>query len=78
MAQVARNLTDALDGFQLGQRFLICDRDTKFSTTIKSTLLRAGVELIRMPYKVPNWNAYAERFIRSLREECIDRMVLFG
>ncbi len=78
MAQVARNLTDAVDGFLLDRRFLICDRDAKFSRRFKTILETAGVELVRTPYQAPNCNAYAERFIRSLREECLDRMILFG
>jgi transposase InsO family protein len=78
MAQVARNLTDAVDGFLLDRRFLICDRDAKFSKRFKTILETAGVELVRTPYQAPNCNAYAERFIRSLRDECLDRMILCG
>lgn len=78
MAQVARNLTDVVDGFLLRKRFLICDRDTKFSGGFRRLLSDAGIEVIRTPYCAPNANAYAERFVRSIKEECLDRVILFG
>ncbi len=78
VAQVARNLTDVVDGFLLGHRFLICDRDTKFSLRFRIVLEAAGIRLIRTPYQAPNANAHAERFIRSIKSECLDRMIMFG
>ena len=54
MAQVARNLTDIVDGFLLSKRFLICDRDTKFSGRFRRLLSGAGVEVIRTPFRAPN------------------------
>lgn len=78
MIQVARNLTDAVDGFLTGHRFLICDRDSKFSAQFTQILKAAGVDVIRTPYQAPNCNAYAERFVLSIKSECLQRMIFFG
>ena len=58
MAQVARNLTDTVDGFLKGHRFLICDRDSKFSEQFRQILRGAGVDAIRTPIQAPNCNAF--------------------
>ncbi|MFT4542588.1 MAG: putative transposase [Planctomycetota bacterium] len=63
MAQVARNLTDCMDGFLRGHRFLICDRDTKFTARFKQVLKAVGVEVVLTPVMAPNCNAFAERFV---------------
>ena len=60
------------------QRFLICDRDRKWSTAVEDVLETAGVQLVRTPFRAPNCNAYAERFVRSIKEECLDRIVPLG
>ena len=78
MAQVARNLTDEVDGFLLPQRHLICDRDTKFTARFAEILRGSGVEIIRTPHQAPNCNAYAERFVKSVKSECLGRMMLLG
>ena len=78
MAQVARNLTDAVDGFLLPHRILICDRDGKFTKQFRRLLSDAGVETVLTPPRSPNCNAFAERFVRSIKEECLGRMVVFG
>jgi putative transposase len=78
MAQVARNLTDAVDGFLLPHRFLICDRDAKFTAHFRQVLRSAGVGTVLTPYRAPNRNAYAERFVRSIKEDCLDQMIFFG
>ena len=67
MAQVARNLTDEVDGFLRGHRFLICDRDTKFTSQFKRSVMSAGVETVLTPYQAPNCNAFAERFVLSIK-----------
>ncbi len=59
--QVGRNLTDLVDGFLLGKRYLIVDRDTKYSQAFRGLLERGGIESIRLPPRSPNVNAYAER-----------------
>jgi transposase InsO family protein len=78
MVQAARRLTDAVDGFLAGHRVLICDRDGKFTDEFRELLEAAGVRVVLTPYQAPNANAHAERFVRSLREECLDRLILFG
>ena len=78
MAQVARNLTDAEDGFLRAHRFLICDRDAKFTAEFRSILQVTGVDVIRTPRQAPNCNAYAERFVLSIKSECLNRMMFFG
>ncbi len=76
--QIARNLTDAEDGFLRDTRFLILDRDTKYSDEFRNTLVREGIHLIRLPPRSPNLNAVAERFVRSIKSECLNRMLFFG
>ncbi len=78
MKQVAKNLTDHVDGFLLGMKFLLMDRDGKFAPEFQTVLQEAGVEPLLLPAKSPNLNAYAERFVRSIREDCLDRMIFFG
>ena len=78
MMQIGRNLTDPFDGSLAEKRFLILDRDSKFSTAFRNLLKDAGVEVVRLPYRSPNLNAHAERFVRSIKDECLNRMILFG
>jgi putative transposase len=78
MLQVARNVTDAAVGFLRGKRYLLMDRDGKFSEMFRETLQAAGVKPVRLPPRSPNLNANIERFMRSLKEECLDRMIFFG
>jgi transposase InsO family protein len=78
MARVAMNLTDQVDGFLRGHRALIIDQDTKFTPRFTATLADAGVKVVRTPYRAPNCNAFAERFVLSIKSECLDRMIFFG
>ncbi len=78
MEQIARNLTDCEDGFLTGKRFLIIDRDAIFSPRFKSILDSSGVEILLTAYQAPNMNAYAERFVRSIKSECLDQMIFMG
>lgn len=78
MMQVARNLTDEFDGFLKSYQYLIMDRDTKFTPAFRDFLEREGVEPVRCPPRAPRCNAIAERFVRSIKEECLERMVLIG
>ena len=78
MMQIARNLVDADSGFLCGKHYLILDRDTKFSTDFRARLQREGIEVIRLPPRSPNLNAYAERFVRSIKEECLNRIIPLG
>ena len=74
MKQVARTLTDTVDGSLLGNRCLLMDRDARFSAAFRSILEGAGVKAVRLPARSPNLNSHLERFMRSLKEECLDRM----
>ena len=78
MTQVARNVTDAEDGFLKGKRYLLHDRDGKFCPAFREILRSAGVKPMALPPRSPNLNAYAERWVRSVKEECLDRLILFG
>jgi putative transposase len=78
MAQIARNLTEPDGGFLTGTRYLILDRDTKYSDAFRNFLAREGIHVIRLPPRSPNLNAFAERFVRSIRSECLNRMIFFG
>ena len=78
MRQVARNLTNVSDGFLLNSRYLIMDRDTKYTDDFRGYLDRERVKPVRCPARAPNCNAFAERFVCSIKDECVDRMILFG
>jgi transposase InsO family protein len=78
MAQVARNATDAFDGFLTCKRYLIIDLDSRFTKEFRGILLTAGVNVIRTPPRSPNLNAFAERFVHSIKEECLGRMIFFS
>jgi transposase InsO family protein len=78
MKEVACNMTDCVDGFLREKNFLILDRDTTFSEAFRSILEGAGVEVVLCPPCAPNCNAYAERFVRSIKSDCLDRMIFFG
>ena len=75
MPQVARNLTDPFDGFLVGKTHLIHDRDTKYCTAFCEVLEDAGIDTKKLPPRSPNLNAYAERFVRTIKEECLSRMI---
>jgi putative transposase len=78
MMQVGRNLMDSEDGFLKGKCYLLMDRDTKYSEAFRFMLKGADVEPVRLPPKSPNLNAHIERYMRSLKEECLERLILFG
>jgi transposase InsO family protein len=78
MLQVARNLSDADDGFLRGKKYLLMDRDTKFSDSFRSILEQAGVQAVRLPPRSPDLSPHIERFMRTVKDECLHRMVLFG
>ena len=78
MKQVGRNLSDGVDGFLKGMRYLIHDRDPLFTGAFRTLLRGAGVECVRLPAHSPNLNAYAERFVLSIKSECLNKLVLLG
>ena len=78
MKQIARNVTMAGDGFLSGCRYLLHDRDTKFCAAFGEILRSAGIEPVVLPPRSPNLNAHLERWNRSVQEECLSKMILFG
>jgi putative transposase len=76
--QVVRELTAADEGVLNGHRVLICDRDRKWSLAVRELLETSGVRVIQTPFRAPNCNAHAERFVRSVKKECLDRMIPLG
>ena len=78
MKQAARQLVDSVDGFAIGKTHLIIDRDTKYCDAFRQTLQSAGVKVVLCPPRVPQCNAYAERFVRSIKEECLSRLIFLG
>ena len=78
MLQVSRNVTDPEDGFLCRKRCLLMDRDAKFSESFRITLKASGVEPVRLPPRSPNLSPHMERFMRSLKEECLERIIFFG
>jgi transposase InsO family protein len=78
VVQTMRHLTDGVDGVLCRDRLLICDRDRKWSAAVEGFLASAGVHVIRTPFQAPNCNAHAERFVRSIREECLNRVIPLG
>ncbi|MFQ5472078.1 MAG: integrase core domain-containing protein, partial [Dehalococcoidia bacterium] len=65
-------------GFLNDKRYLIHDRDPLYTAQFTETLAAAGVDCVKLPPKSPNLNAYAERSVRSIKSECLNRMIFFG
>ena len=78
MEQMARNLTDPGEGFLRTSRYLLHDRDPLYTDDFEEILRSSGVNPVRLPARSPNLNAYAERFVRSIKEECLSRVVPLG
>jgi putative transposase len=78
MLQVCRGLLDVEAGALASKRYLIIDRDAKYTQQFRRLIDEGGTEVIRLPPMSPNLNAYAERFVRSIKDECLDRMIFVG
>ena len=78
MRQIACNATLEGLGPLNGCRYLLHDRDAKFGAEFRETLAAGGVTCLRLPPRSPNLNAFAERWVRSVKEECLSHLVLFG
>ena len=78
MLQIARNVTDSQAGALRVKRYLIIDRDIKYSAQFRRLIRDNGTKVIRLPPMSPYLNAYAERFVRSIKDECLNRMIFVG
>ena len=73
MKQIGRDLTDPFDGFLAGMRYIILDRDPLYTDEFRGLLKQTGVKVIRLPARSPNLNAYADRFVRTIKESCLNQ-----
>jgi len=78
MQQMARNATGETWGFLDQRRYVLHDRDTKFCSVFRSTLTAGGIKPIQLPARSPNLNSHAERWVRSVKDECLSKLILFG
>src|SRR5258707_5496213 len=78
MKQIARNGTMEGCGALRDCRYLLHDRDTKFTQSFRAIIASGRVEPLALPARSPNLNAYAERWVRSVKEECLSKVILFG
>jgi len=78
MAQVARNLTDYEDGFLQGMEYFVCDHDPLFTKQFEAILDSSDVTLLRTRVATPQQNGFAERFVKSIKEECLNKLIFFG
>ncbi len=78
MEQIARNLTDCVDGFLSGYGYLIHDRGSCFTNQFQNILRMGDVKPIKLPPRSPNLNAFAERWVRTIKENCLDGMIFIG
>jgi len=78
MEQIARSATQETWGYLEGCRYVLHDRDTKFCVSFRSVLAAGGVKAIPLPARSPNLNAFAERWVRSVKQECLSKLILFG
>lgn len=78
MKQMARNLTDPIDGFLKGKKYLIHDWDSLFTKDFRDILRAGGVRCVKTSVACPNMNPFVERFVRSIKHECLNKMLIFG
>ena len=78
MKQIARNVTMEGCGVLRDCRYLLHDRDTKYTLSFRTIIASGRVEPLALPARSPNLNAYAERWVRSVKEECLSKIILFG
>jgi len=78
MNQVGRNLTDCEEGFLNRSCYLIHDRDPLFTESFQEILRSSGVDAVKLPARSPNLNAYAERFVCSIKSECLAQIIPLG
>ena len=76
--QTMRHLTDPVAGLLRAHSVLICDRDRRWSVAVQHFLKTAGVRVVQTLFRAPNCNAYAERFVRAIKEECLNKVIPLG
>jgi len=78
MAQVARNVVDAPASAVCRCHYLLHDRDAKFCVGFEDVFASEGIRCLKLPPRSSNLNAFAERWVRSVKEECLNKLILFG
>jgi len=78
MSQIGRRATDAVDGILYGKRYLIHDREPVIHGRVSGHSGKRWSDRSKLPPQPANLNAYAERFVRSIKESCLDRLILFA
>src|ERR1700690_3350096 len=78
MEQIARSATQDTWGYLHPCRYVLHDRDAKFCASFRSALATGGIKAIPLPARSPNLNAFADRWVRSVKQECLSKLILFG
>ncbi len=78
MKQIARNMTLADYGLLKKYRYLIMDRDSKFCASFRKIIEDSGTKIIRFPPKSPDLNSYAKRWVKSVKDSCLSKLIFFG
>jgi transposase InsO family protein len=78
MLQAMRSVTDSVEGILHRHSVLLCDRDRKWSGAVLEFMRSSGVHVVQTPVRAPNCNAHAERFVRSIKSECLNRVIPLG
>ena len=78
MTQMTRNVTTADVGFLCSTRYLIHDRDSKYCASFKLTIQAVGIKTVKLPARSPDLNSFAERWVKSVKDECLLNLILFG
>src|SRR6202790_5123157 len=78
MEQMARNAIDETSGYLRQHRYLLHDRDTKFCASFRAMLATGNIKCLALPPRSPNLNAFVERWVRSVKQECLSKLILFG
>jgi len=78
MDQMARNAIDETSGYLRQHLYVLHDRDTKFCASFRAILETGNVKCLKLPPRSPNLNAFADRWVRSIKQECLSKLILFG
>lgn len=76
VTQQARNVTSDLEDADVVTKFLVRDRDAKYTASFDEVFASVGTQILKTPFRTPNANAYAERFVRTVRSECLDHLLV--